>query len=354
MCWVGWQGVAHRVRVAWGSVVAGALCVTLKGRGWRWWGVGVAGCCGSRGVACRVGVARLGRDEWRWNGLQRPGSCVPCWGSTAGWWWLHVGAGSGLRAPGGGNDLQCSGASVLITSEDGRGAWKSESGEAGRGVEVGAQAGGLRLNLWRGNAIAAPSCTQATSILSPPQHAATTNPPCHPNTARKTFGPMPFHLHSSLPQHPTNPPHHPNTARKTSTANPPPCHPNTARNALRPATPLQRDTQCPSNHRPPRHPNMAHDTPPPANSPPCQHPATANLPRCPNAARKTPPTGHSTPMRKTLPTRHAPFNATHKAPATQPSRHPDTARKTPPTHCHANTPPPLTRHIALTGRTRPC
>ncbi|KAH9165663.1 hypothetical protein EDB89DRAFT_1911241 [Lactarius sanguifluus] len=194
MCWVGWRGVAHRVGVAWGSVVAGALCVVLKGRGGSavscvlachdgsWWGVGVAGLVHQRAVTGRWGLARRigamwwvgsggvlgwwgvaghgalravlgwcgglagcwGRDEWRWNGLQCPGSCVPCWGGVAGWQWRHVGAGSGLRAPGGGNDLQCSGAYVLITSEDGRGAWKGESGEARRGVEVGAQAGGLR------------------------------------------------------------------------------------------------------------------------------------------------------------------------------------------------------------------
>ncbi|KAH9179665.1 hypothetical protein EDB89DRAFT_1900781 [Lactarius sanguifluus] len=154
-------GVACHVGVAWGSVVAEALRVTLKGRG---------GSAGSYASACRDGSA---------------GSCAPRWGDVAGRRWQGVGVAGerekkkkkpylihwaeGLacrvgaaRRVGGGDTLgrgQMEVASVhqrgamtcnvqvrhvLITSEDGRGAWKGESGEAGRGVEVGAQAGGLR------------------------------------------------------------------------------------------------------------------------------------------------------------------------------------------------------------------
>ncbi|KAH9158910.1 hypothetical protein EDB89DRAFT_2250834 [Lactarius sanguifluus] len=159
---------------------------------------------------------------------------------------------------------------------------------------------------------------------SPPrQHPATADPPCRPNVARKT----PPTRHGT-PTPTTDPhatptwratPRHPPTHRHANTPPPPTHHvaptwrarprqPVMARRRARPcrlATPLQRDTQRLSNHRPPRHPDMARNTPPPADSPPRQHPVTADPPRRPNAARKTPPTRHGMPTRKTLPTRLA-------------------------------------------------
>ncbi|KAH9164373.1 hypothetical protein EDB89DRAFT_2247245 [Lactarius sanguifluus] len=163
--------------------------------------------------------------------------------------------------------------------------------------------------------------------LSPPQRVATTNPPRCPNTACKTFGPMPIRpcpntppTHRATPTRhatPRDPPHpfnatrnapattdphatptwcatprHPPTHRHANTLPPPTRHvaptwrarprrPVTARQRVRPcrpATPLQRDTQRLSNHRPPRHSDMARNTPPPADSSPrrpsmCQDPA---------------------------------------------------------------------------------
>ncbi|KAH9170288.1 hypothetical protein EDB89DRAFT_2244129 [Lactarius sanguifluus] len=109
-----WQGVAGR----------GALHAVL---GWRG---GLVGCwgrdewaCNVQGLACRVGAARrvgggdtLGRGQMEVASVHQRGA-MTC-------------------------NVQVR--HVLITSEDGRGAWKGESGEVGQGVEVGAQAGGLR------------------------------------------------------------------------------------------------------------------------------------------------------------------------------------------------------------------
>ncbi|KAH9160584.1 hypothetical protein EDB89DRAFT_1914641, partial [Lactarius sanguifluus] len=111
--WVGGGGVAGQdgggSRARMGCNLQGlALCWGGE-VGWRWWGVGAGWrwlTCMNGGFACRVGAA-----GWRWQHVAS-----------------HVGA-------------------------DG-------SGEARRGVEVGAQAAGVRweirrverrLNLWRGN-----------------------------------------------------------------------------------------------------------------------------------------------------------------------------------------------------------
>ncbi|KAH9163197.1 hypothetical protein EDB89DRAFT_1912859 [Lactarius sanguifluus] len=422
--------------------------------GWRWWGVGVAwrgvgvaglvcqrAVTGQWGLACRIGAmwwvgggrvlawrgvagrralrAMLGwrgglagcwgRDEWRWNGLQRPGSCVPCWGGAAGWRWWHVGAGSGLCAPGGGNDLQRSGAYVLITSEDGRGAWKGESGEAGRGVEVGAQAGGLRSEIWhtsRHIAIAAPLCMRATSIRPHPntplrhgsQHATTANPPGRPNTAHKTFGPInkishchslvhTSHLHfipapTRSHRQPTAPPQH-GTQDLWPNAIPPPFVP--APTPRQPTVPPQHGTQDLDRQpttMPPQHgmqrpttrnaPSMRHATPqqPPTPMPPqhgTRYPATRRLTTTPTLCHRRPATlpqcGAQDPANWS---QHAdvqdPANPPH--PLQRDTQGPSNPTLTPPQHGtqdpanspprHTNTPPLPTHHVALTRRARPC
>ncbi|KAH9164646.1 hypothetical protein EDB89DRAFT_2247095, partial [Lactarius sanguifluus] len=136
--------------------------------------------------------------------------------------------------------------------------------------------------------VPAPTPRQPTP---PPQHG--TQRPATRNA------PSTRHATPQQPPTPTPPRHgaqHPITRRLTAT--PTPHH-------RRPATPLQRDTQRLSNHRPPRHPDTARNTPPPADSPPRQHPVTANPPRRPNAARNTPPTRHAATTRQPLP-RHNP------------------------------------------------
>ncbi|KAH9166594.1 hypothetical protein EDB89DRAFT_1910566 [Lactarius sanguifluus] len=138
----------------------------------------------------------------------------------------------------------------------------------------------------------------------------TTTPTCCPQ-ARVTT-----HLVQAIAAA-ANPPHRPNTARKTSNhqlTTMPPQHgtPRLGRRArpCRPATPLQRDTQGPSHHRPPRHVDTARNTPPPADSMPCQDPATANPPRRPNAAHRTLLIRHATPTRQLLPRHPGPATAT--------------------------------------------
>ncbi|KAH8979456.1 hypothetical protein EDB86DRAFT_2835892 [Lactarius hatsudake] len=112
----GWQGVARRVGVAWGSVAGGGVLHAVSGwRGGRW----------RLGLVCRVEVvwwvggsgmlrAVLG---WRGGGLVVGVLCA-----VLGWWWRgvasHVGAvcwgaiGDDLHAQGGGNILQRSGRGI--------------------------------------------------------------------------------------------------------------------------------------------------------------------------------------------------------------------------------------------------
>ncbi|KAH9166206.1 hypothetical protein EDB89DRAFT_1910829 [Lactarius sanguifluus] len=276
------RGVACHVGVVWGSVVAGALRVMLKGRGGSW------------GVVCRVGVARwvggvLGQGRME---VERP-----------------------------------------ATSRDGRGAWKGESGEARRGVEVGAQAGGLRpppqLRKMEDvaedepgfgpmhKAIATPLCTRTTSIRPHPntplrhgsQHATTANPLGHPNTARKTFSPINKISHStSIRPCPNTPPTHRATPTRHATPHDPPCPFNATRNApatTNPhttptwrATPRHLPTHHHANTPPPltRHaPSTQHATPqqPPTPTPPqhsAQHPATRRLTATPTPRHRRPAT----------------------------------------------------------------
>ncbi|KAH9176174.1 hypothetical protein EDB89DRAFT_2240727 [Lactarius sanguifluus] len=116
-------GLARHVGATWRVGSGGVLAWWV---GWRGVGAGTNGggmACNVQGLACCVGVARqvggggvLGRGQMEVASMHQRGA-MTC------------------------NVQVCH---VLIMSEDGRGAWKGESGEAGRGVEVGAQAGGLR------------------------------------------------------------------------------------------------------------------------------------------------------------------------------------------------------------------
>ncbi|KAH9020413.1 hypothetical protein EDB84DRAFT_1565702 [Lactarius hengduanensis] len=152
------------------------------------------------------------------------------------------------------------------------------------------------------------SCTRATFIRPCPD-PATANPPRRPNTARKTFGRMNMISHSCT--------------RATSIPAPTPRH-------RQPTAPPQHGTQDLDRQpttTPPQHGTQRHATADPHATPTrAQHPAIRRLTaRRPNTARQDPATS-----RKTLPTRHCPFNAARKAPATT------DLHATPP---HADSPP---------------
>ncbi|KAH9026448.1 hypothetical protein EDB85DRAFT_2149184 [Lactarius pseudohatsudake] len=172
-----------------------------------------------------------------------------------------------------------------------------------------------------------------TRHLSLPQHLATANPLRHPNTACKTFGPMPFVHHGSQHTTTANPPRCFNTARKTfgpipihpcpNTPPPPTQHlPNTARKTL-------------TAHPPPHCPKRQSDTARNGTPTPChvtQHPAD---PPCPfNVAHTAQPPPTPTPTHRHAKTLPLPTR-----------RVASTWRATPrhlPTHRRAKTPPPLT------------
>ncbi|KAH8995048.1 hypothetical protein EDB86DRAFT_2829610 [Lactarius hatsudake] len=93
VCWVGvaggvgvgggWQGVARRVRVAWGLVAGGGVLRAVSG--WRggWWRLGLA--CHVE-AAWRVGgVLRVMLRQH--GGLAVAGCCVPYWGGVVVGWW---------------------------------------------------------------------------------------------------------------------------------------------------------------------------------------------------------------------------------------------------------------------------
>ncbi|KAH9009244.1 hypothetical protein EDB84DRAFT_1446385 [Lactarius hengduanensis] len=353
-----WLSRACRVEGAWRvGVPLRTVSDCRFGAAWRW--------VGGRGLACRVGEARWvgggGVSGQGRMGLQRAGG-------VAGWRWRRV-ANRGARMACNVQGLAC---------RVGAARWVGGGGCWGR-------------DEWPGTsrAIAAPSCTRATgtSIRPHPQHTTTANLPRRPNTARK-IGPMPFVHHSSQHTATANPPRCSNTARKTfgpmlspfvpaptprhcqPTA--PPQHgtqdldrpptttppqngtPTRRTTAPRPPatlhnTPLTRHAPSTwharlSHHQHPRLPDTARKTPPHADSPPRQDPATADPPRRLNAARNTPPPANSPPHQDPaiadLPHRPNPARNT-PPPADSPPRQ-DLATADLPRRLNAarNTPPP--------------
>ncbi|KAH8980444.1 hypothetical protein EDB86DRAFT_2835335 [Lactarius hatsudake] len=379
----GWRGVACRVGAAWWWVGSGGLACRVGVARWvggggmevarlhekpamssvlramlgRRSGLVVAGCWGRmevvrvrewpatsvQGFACRVGAARqvgsggvLGQGRMKaahvheWPAMskvlravlgRRGGLAV-----AACWRWRrvasHVGAG--------------------------------ESGEAGRGVEVGAQAGVRPL----------PSpCAREPPEPPPLIPTPTRRPDMARNTTatqdgehgRGRAGLRPKCIRYAIAvassmqviYNRPAPARRPNMTRDTPP--PPPQHGSQYHGYARWRTWPRTSWASAQMHKISRCPDMTRDTMPPppqhgtqhpdhqpATTPPqygTQHPATANLPCCLNTTRNTPPTRHATSTRHARPSRH------------RPPRHPDTAR---------NTPPPATDpHATLTRRATP-
>ncbi|KAH9034433.1 hypothetical protein EDB84DRAFT_1438142 [Lactarius hengduanensis] len=321
------------------------LRAVLKRRG----GLAVAACC----------------EPWCTNGLQRPGG-------AAGWRWRRVASHVGAGCWGGGrievpvHEGAAMACNVQVEREN-----KKEKKKKRKHILLHwdeaqplppprareplallfVPAPTLRADMARNTSPPPTRCAAPTRpfVHHGSQHAATANPPRRFNTARKTFGPMPIRPCPNTPPPPTHrasptrharprPPTHLHAApkRQSDTARndtptprhvaqhpaDPPCPFKAARTAQPPPTPTppRHGAQDPATRRLtadlPRRLNAARNTPPPADSPPRQDPATADPPRCPNAARNTPPPADSPP-------RQDPATA-------DPPRRPNAARNTPP------------------------
>ncbi|KAH9166673.1 hypothetical protein EDB89DRAFT_2128628 [Lactarius sanguifluus] len=419
VCWVGvaaaWRGLACRVEVTWwglgvcwvrvavsqwvvGSCVpcrdgvgAGggwALRATLRRRGgsagsWR-------AMLGQRGLARRVGAARWvgsGGVSGQDGGVSHARMACnvqgfACRVGVAGWWWRHVASHvrGGVLGQGRMEAARVHEGTAMACNVEvmGEGLEKGGSGEAGRGEEVGAQAG-VR---WRdvvssgglicgvGMPLPSPRAHEPLPFVPAPTHcpdmARNTPPPPtrRPNMACKTFDPIYKISHSCtratsiLPRHPAtaNPPRHPNTnANPLHPAPPPPTHlADPTWHAKTPPTRYAASTwhTRPSCHRPPHHPDTARKTLPPTDSPPPrpntrQDPATSPQHDAQDPA--TPPQCGTQGLVATDP------HATPDMACNMPThRHPDpTHAKTPPHRARPRRPAMPPQHDAQDPATPP-
>ncbi|KAH8976467.1 hypothetical protein EDB86DRAFT_2840634 [Lactarius hatsudake] len=385
LCWVGVPGgLACRVGAAqWvgggGMEVARlhekpAMSSVLRAVLGRRSGLAVAGCRGRmevarvrkwpatsvQGFACRVGAARrvgsggvLGQGRMKaahvheWPATSR--------GGAAGWQWRRVGGGGVLRAMSGWRVGAGRMEAARVHEAAAMACYvQGESGEAGRGVEVGAQAGVRPLPSPRAREppeppplvpapTRRPDMARNTTATQDGEHGrgqAGLRPKCiryaiaAASSTRVIYNcPAPARRPDMTRDTPPPPPQHgsqyhgyarwrtwPRTSWASAQMHKISCRPDMTRDTTPP--PPQHGTQHPDHQ--------------PATTPPqygTQHPATANPPCCLNTTRNTPPTRHAASTQHARPSRH------------RPPRHPDTARNT--------LPPATDPHATPTWRATP-
>ncbi|KAH9174103.1 hypothetical protein EDB89DRAFT_2152044 [Lactarius sanguifluus] len=351
-CW----GVACRVE---GALRVAGRCTPCWGGGVGWRGVGAGTngggmTCNVQGLACHVGVARrvggggvLGRGQdggglrarGGGNGLQRSGSCVPCWGGLAGWRWWRVASHVGAACWGGDKWrwFACTrGRQWPATFRLSRKKEKEKKNPYALGRSPAHPQPRPPSCVAVGVVIAPLWCTLATSICPRPNVPPPPTRRAAPTRHARPSAQCPF-VPAPTPHQPTAPPQH--GMQRPATRHAP---------STRHATPQQPPTPTPPRHG-------------------AQHPVTRRLTATPTPCHRRPATSPQRGAQDPAdPSRHAdaqdpadpprPFNATRNASATTDPHATPTRCATPrhpPTHRHANTPSPPTRHVAPTRRATP-